>query len=290
MMTSPRPIASAGRKCRFSFSGQEGDLVSIRMIRQDESLDPFVELRDADGNILASDNDSAGNSNSEIGGYQLPGSGIYTIVTQSYNNATTGAFELSLTESPQARACGDEIAYGETGYGEIAETSDSCVYGFSGQEGDLVSIRMIRQDESLDPFVELRDADGNILASDDDSAGNSNSEIGGYQLPGSGIYTIVTQSYNDATTGAFELSLTESPDSNSEVPISGDTALAGLMGGNVTWTEAQFSSFLTELLRQDTGPNQPVDAITAWFDPDNHVHLRFALKDGVLLGGESINA
>ena len=62
------------------------------------------------------------------------------------------------------------------------------------------------------------------------------------------------------------------------------------MGGNVTWTEAQFSSFLTELLRQDTGPNQPVDAITAWFDPDNHVHLRFALKDGVLLGGESINA
>ena len=191
-------IASAGRKCRFSFSGQEGDLVSIRMIRQDESLDPFVELRDADGNILASDNDSAGNSNSEIGGYQLPGSGIYTIVTQSYNNATTGAFEFSLTESPQARACGDEIAYGETGYGEIAETSDSCVYGFSGQEGDLVSIRMIRQDESLDPFVELRDADGNILASDDDSAGNSNSEIGGYQLPGSGIYTIVTQSYNNA--------------------------------------------------------------------------------------------
>jgi hypothetical protein len=81
-----------------------------------------------------------------------------------------------------------------------------------------------------------------------------------------------------------------------EVPISIDAALegqnaglAGLMGGSVTWTEDQFSSFLTELLRQNTGPNQPVDAIVAWFDPDNQVHLRVALKDGVLLGGNNID-
>jgi len=81
-----------------------------------------------------------------------------------------------------------------------------------------------------------------------------------------------------------------------EVPISVDAALegqnaglAGLMSGSVTWTESQFSSFLTELLRQNTGPNQPVEAITAWFEPDNMVHLRVALKDGVLLGGDNID-
>ena len=81
-----------------------------------------------------------------------------------------------------------------------------------------------------------------------------------------------------------------------EVPISIDAALAGqnaglagLMSGSVTWTEDQFSSFLTELLRQNTGPNQPVDAITAWFDPGNMVHLRVALKEGVLLGGNNID-
>lgn len=81
-----------------------------------------------------------------------------------------------------------------------------------------------------------------------------------------------------------------------EVPISVDAALAGqnagmagLMSGAVTWSESEFSSFLTELLRQNTGPNQPVDAITAWFDPGNMVHLRIALKDGVLLGGSNID-
>jgi hypothetical protein len=81
-----------------------------------------------------------------------------------------------------------------------------------------------------------------------------------------------------------------------EVPISVDAALAGqnagmagLMSGSVTWSESEFSSFLTELLRQNTGPNQPVDAITAWFEPGNMVHLRVALKDGVLLGGNNID-
>jgi hypothetical protein len=32
-----------------------------------------------------------------------------------------------------------------------------------------------------------------------------------------------------------------------------------------------------------------VEAITAWFDPDNAVHLRVALKEGVLLGGNNID-
>lgn len=81
-----------------------------------------------------------------------------------------------------------------------------------------------------------------------------------------------------------------------DVPISIDAALAGqnaglagLMGGSVTWTEDQLSSFLTELLRQNTGPNQPVDSITVWLDPDNQVHVRVALKEGVLLGGNNID-
>ncbi len=81
-----------------------------------------------------------------------------------------------------------------------------------------------------------------------------------------------------------------------EVPISIDAALegqnAGLMGlmsGSVTWSESQLSSFLTELLRQNTGPNQPVDAITVWLEPDNMLHARIALKDGVLLGGNNID-
>ncbi len=81
-----------------------------------------------------------------------------------------------------------------------------------------------------------------------------------------------------------------------EVPISVDAALegqnagmAGLMAGNVTWTEAQLSSFLTELLKANTGENQPVESVTVWLSPENQIHARIALKDGVLLGGNNID-
>src|SRR5438477_260891 len=77
-----------------------------------------------------------------------------------------------------------------------------------------------------------------------------------------------------------------------DVTISVDDALAaqnagmaGVMGGKVEWTESQFSSFLTVLLQQNTGPNTPIKSIKAWFEPNNQIFLRAELKDGVLLGG-----
>ena len=82
-----------------------------------------------------------------------------------------------------------------------------------------------------------------------------------------------------------------------EAPISIDAALEGqnlgmaaLMSGAVTWDESQFSSFLTELLRQNTGSAQPVDRIVAFFEPGGNIHLRMVLKDDVLLGGKNIDA
>jgi hypothetical protein len=81
-----------------------------------------------------------------------------------------------------------------------------------------------------------------------------------------------------------------------DITISVDDALAaqeagmgGLMAGKVEWTESQFSSFLTVLLQQNTGPNMPIKSIKAWFEPDNKIFLRVELNDGVLLGGNTID-
>lgn len=81
-----------------------------------------------------------------------------------------------------------------------------------------------------------------------------------------------------------------------DITISVDDALAaqnagmaGLMAGKAEWTESQFSSFLTVLLQQNTGPNVPIKSIKAWFEPDNKIFLRAELNDGVLLGGNAID-
>lgn len=68
-----------------------------------------------------------------------------------------------------------------------------------------------------------------------------------------------------------------------------DTGMAALMVGQVEWTESEFSSFLTYLLRQNTGENFPVDTVQTWFEAGNAVFIRINLKDGVMLGGNSID-
>jgi hypothetical protein len=68
-----------------------------------------------------------------------------------------------------------------------------------------------------------------------------------------------------------------------------DAGMAGLMAGSLALTESQFSSFLTVLLQQNTGPNVPVDSVMAWFEPDNQIFLRVTLKEGVLLGGDTVD-
>lgn len=68
-----------------------------------------------------------------------------------------------------------------------------------------------------------------------------------------------------------------------------DAGIAGLVAGQVEWTESEFSSFLSVLLEQNSGPNQPIAGIHAWFEPDNQIYLRVALKEGVLLGGNTLD-
>lgn len=73
-----------------------------------------------------------------------------------------------------------------------------------------------------------------------------------------------------------------------EVPISLESALEaqdmgmmGLLMGSVEWTEGQFSSLLTELIAQNAGDANPIESVTAWFEPEQ-MFLRIALADGIL--------
>ncbi len=74
-----------------------------------------------------------------------------------------------------------------------------------------------------------------------------------------------------------------------EVAIDVDTALAaqnsamgGLMMGGVTLDESQFSSLLTELLKANSGSNNPIESITTWFEPDGATFIQVQVNEGVL--------
>lgn len=76
-----------------------------------------------------------------------------------------------------------------------------------------------------------------------------------------------------------------------EVPISLDSALEaqdmgmmGLLMGSVELSEGQFSSLLTELIAQNAGEANPIETVTAWFEPEQ-MYLRIDLVEGVLPPG-----
>jgi len=88
---------------------------------------------------------------------------------------------------------------------------------------------------------------------------------------------------------ACSVGTVEPPDREIEVTMEDaiaaqNTILSAFSTGQVTLSEAQLSSFLTELLRANTGPNQPVESVTAWIEPEM-LHIRLALKEGVLREG-----
>lgn len=62
-----------------------------------------------------------------------------------------------------------------------------------------------------------------------------------------------------------------------------EMGMAGLMTGSVTWTEAEFSSFVTYLTKQNTGGALPIDQIKFWFEPDNKVFIELTPTAGGML-------
>ena len=78
-------------------------------------------------------------------------------------------------------------------------------------------------------------------------------------------------------------------DVNVDTALAAQGKLGNLMMGNVEWTEAEFSSLLSVLLEQNSGENNPVTGVHVWFEPNNAVVVRVALKDGVLPFGNSLD-
>ena len=87
-------------ECQYTFTGTAGQYVSISLERDNESpkLDPYLDLKDRYGTIVASNDDiTADNSNSLIDSYYLQTTGTYTIIAHSYGNQTYGQYWIYVT-------------------------------------------------------------------------------------------------------------------------------------------------------------------------------------------------
>lgn len=83
------------------------------------------------------------------------------------------------------------IEYGEAVEGSL-DAGEVVLYAFEGEEGDEITASMLSDD--FDTYLTLINMDGDVLAEDDDSAGNLDAELS-YELEEDGMYVLIASAF-----------------------------------------------------------------------------------------------
>lgn len=189
----------------WTFEGQEGDVISILM--SSLALDSYLELYDPNGDLIEEDDDSGGGLQALIEGVELEMDGTYTIVARTFAGQRRGEYTLILIEGEEFSGLpAGTIEIGDTIEGTLPPGTEQ-IYTFMGNAGDEVTIELDSDDLTMDPYVELRSPDGDLLAEDDDSGGGLNARIDDFDLPEDGEYQIVVRTSLGAGGGEYTLTL-----------------------------------------------------------------------------------
>ncbi|MDZ4764854.1 MAG: hypothetical protein SGI73_09905 [Chloroflexota bacterium] len=200
------------------YSADDAVTINIQARSLDTSLvDTTLEVVDGGGLRLAF-NDDHGTTRADltpfdslIMGLQLPARGDYLIRINTFNGASAGRVEVTLTfgeVSPAPRVGRDQV---ETVTGVVPE-SDRYTYGVELFAGDGVTLTVRATDNTLDPKVALVAPDGTAVATNDDHGTQEpglsryDSRISNFAVETSGFYTVEITGFGGIG-GAFELTI-----------------------------------------------------------------------------------
>lgn len=128
----------------------------------------------------------------------------YQICLYQHNAALNGLVNVG-DACERAATAGRDITIGQSVTGTVQPASGD-LWRFSGSAGQVVTIRMEKENDELDPLMLLYGPDNSYLIEDDDSGGNWNALIQDFVLPATGTYTIVTCGWSN-TAGDYRLTL-----------------------------------------------------------------------------------
>ena len=186
-----------------------GQWITLNMVKTSGNLDGYMVLFDQVTNTtLAYDDDSGDGYNPRISNYQFQRSGRFRVILTSYNNGSTGNYNIVAQLSPHEANDNRLLAHNKTLSGNISPASDLDNYFFWADAGDLVTIQMWRNGGTLDTYLTLYDENGNYITSDDDGGNGTDSLISNVYLWDSGFYHVVAESYGNSSSGAYKIKRT----------------------------------------------------------------------------------
>lgn len=194
----------------YLFFGTEGDTITVTMEAISDGLDPFLMVLGPRGELLAIDDDSAGNLDAQVSDVVLPADDLYVVVATTpfsgHSNGSIGARDVArytlkvVGNTPPASLLGQTVnlmgstlTYGVPLRGRITPEEPIFYFVFKGAAGDVVTIEMESSD--FDTLLYLFDETGQRIAVNDDAASTSVSRIESLELPTTGFYLVAATLY-----------------------------------------------------------------------------------------------
>jgi hypothetical protein len=233
-LTSADPRIPTNRPYHaWLFSGPAGLFLTVEM--RSSGIDAYLILQDSNGVELAH-NDDGGEGNHARLNFTLPAGGTYRILANAYASNTFGEYTLRVRAGTLPSPLGDgvrgTITRGQTRSGALADSdalrttptftriidgsgniirlemrqreSRYVAYTYRARAGETLTIDL--RSASLDMLLQVQEADGELLTSDDDGGEGLNSRLT-VTFPYSGDFRIVVTTAAGTTTGPYELVL-----------------------------------------------------------------------------------
>jgi hypothetical protein len=202
----------------WPLSVASADRVRVQVNRTDGNLIPDVNILDASGNPIASSYGSDQTyAAAEIDDFTLPSTGTYTVQVGRYygeTGETTGNYSLiviplgTAADNPNNVTIIGEAEYDTPVDAEITATHWQYLYTLDAPAADTVNVTVKRVDGTLEPIVNVLDANGTPMRTGYND--NGYAETGSFDLPSAGEYQIAVSRYSDQdgdTLGRFEMTV-----------------------------------------------------------------------------------
>lgn len=177
----------------YYFEGKRGDVISAVMNRTEGNLNAILILLDGQLSQIFTAEYNTNTRSAEMINYALPRDGKYYLMATRLDfsaGITEGNYELTITGRRGVDGGNTlEVFYGTEMRGMIDSVTPYESYLFSGNQGDVVTIRMERASGDLDSLLTLYQGNKQI-AFDDDSGGSQNATIQDFRLPEDDTYRI----------------------------------------------------------------------------------------------------
>lgn len=183
---------------QWHFTAEAGKVYIITMEQIGFGVDPYLIVKDAAGNVLA-ENDDTGNTLNATVRLEMQMATDITIEARSVQTSDTGSYQILVQDEGGISTRLLEIGTPQT---DTLNPTDVHIWQFEAEAGQTYVITMDNASGNIDPYITLKDANGNIVGSNDDKAGSYNSLLT-FTADASGLYSIEAGSVSPDQSGDY---------------------------------------------------------------------------------------